>query len=427
MVSHLRRHGYRGRILPIHPTAGSACGLPATARIADHSEPIDLAVILVPAARVPQALDDCLDAGVRAVIIGASGFAETGAAGATRQADLAHRATAAGVRLLGPNCIGTANLHRGLVANFSPLFSHGFAPQPGGLALVSHSGGIGFGIASLAAQRGLHPGWVVTTGNEADVTAGEAMCALAAEPDCTGVIAYLESEIDPRWLARLHAIGKPVAAIMAGTSAAGARMSATATPGTVAVPGSLPHQGVAVAGDVEALLDLAAGFGSRTPRGPRVAVITTSGGAGILAADAVSAAGLRLAEFGPHTRARLRELLPSYARIANPLDVTATVATDPRLLTHALSIVTHDPGCDAILVCFCVLGGGQADKIGEALAAAGGGYTPILVSRTGSDLLAPDLARRLGEAGIGVYPTPARAVAVLASAISTYRRHHRRP
>lgn len=424
VLRQLRRYGYAGRVVPVHPSAATVGGLAAVPGL---TEPVELALLLVSARRVAAALDDCLAAGVRTVIVGASGFAEAGDPAA--QDALVAKAAAAGARLLGPNCIGASNLRNGLIASFSPYFEAEPA-RPSGLALVSHSGGLGYGIASLAAERGLAPGWVVTTGNEADLSAGEVLCALAEEPECTGLLAYLESVPEAQWLDRLQDSGKPVAVLYAaplGPVGDGKRMSIQSTGALPAAGASaagldsarhLAMYGVPLASDVDELLDLAAGFAAPAPASDRLAIVTTSGGAGHLAVNAAARGELRLPRPAPGTVERLARFLPEFASIGNPVDVTASVASDPSLLSRTLEAVTADGNFDAVLVCLCVLAGPQAEQAAEAIAEAAGRGKPILVSRTGSRDLAPGFAERLAEAGVGVYPTPARAVAALAA-----RRH----
>jgi acyl-CoA synthetase (NDP forming) len=415
IVGYLRASGYEGRVYPVHPTARTVGGFTAYPSVRDIDDGPQLAVIVVSARWVSAALDDCLAAGVSTVIIGSSGFADAGNAAA--EAELAARARDAGVRLLGPNCIGSANLHSGLIASFSPFFDRPPSSTPGDLAVVSHSGGVGFGIASLAAERGLRPGWVVTTGNEADIGAGEVLCALAAEPRCRRVVAFLESLPARSWLERLRHMGVPVAAIVSGSSPAGAAAAITRKRrerSRGAESFVLSRNGIARASDVDELLDLAAGFASPPPRGPRVGVVTTSGGAGVLACDAVSEHGLRMPQPSSDTAESLRAVLPSYATVGNPVDVTATVAEDAGLFTRALSIMAADDAFDAIVVCLCVLGGKTAAAAEKAIVDTAKRGKPVALSRTGSDNLAPGMRQRLADAGVGVYPTPARAVAVLA-------------
>ena len=420
-VEFLLRYGYSGRILPIHPTASEIAGVPAypSVRAAGGAE---LALILVPAAAVEAAVDDCAAAGVRVAIVGSSGFAETGAEGRAAQDRLAARARTAGMRLVGPNCIGAAGFANGLVASFSPLFSGAQTTlTPGGIGFASASGALGFGTVSLALERGMGLFAAVSTGNEADVTALEALVAMAAEPECTALLGYLESLADPRALRALAASGKPTALLVAGRTQAGARAAASHT-GALAtadrvVDGALRQYGIVRVSDVDELLDVGDAFALATrPAGPRVAIVTTSGGSGILAADAVAQHGLTLATLSPSTLDSLKEVVPAYGSVANPVDVTATVMRDRTLVARALATVAADPGVDIVLVCFCVLVGADVDAIVTALAdAARGSGKPVLAARTGADHLAPSAAAALRAARIPTYPTPARAVRAAAA------------
>ncbi|GAA4913546.1 acetyltransferase [Stackebrandtia albiflava] len=417
VLDHLARAGYRGNVYPVHPSAATVRGIPAHRKVTDLPETVDVAVLVIPADAVADSLLDCAAAGVSTVVVTSSGFADAGPAGARAEAALARTAAEHGMRILGPNCIGAADIHTGLITGFSPMF-HGYDhSRPGGLAVVSHSGGIGFGIASLAAERGLRPGWIVTTGNECDITAGEVMAALAERPDCTGVVAYLESVPDEDRLAALAATGVPAAVLLTGHSRAGAAAAVTRRGRTGDEDPAVFHRhGVTVAADVPALLDHAAGFAMPPMTGNRVAVVTTSGGAGILAADAIHRSRLRLAELSDTTRDRLRRTLPGFASVDNPLDVTASVIGRPELLVESLRALVDDDGCDAVLVSLCVLAAGQADAAADVIIAVAGSGKPVAVSRTGADSLSPRLRPRLADAGIGVYATPDAAVAVLDAA-----------
>ncbi|MFD0557561.1 acyl-CoA synthetase (NDP forming) [Stackebrandtia endophytica] len=411
VLDHLAASGFAGTVHPVHPRAETVRGITAHPRVTEVPDTVDLAMLVIPADAVESAVTDCTAAGVAAVIVTSSGFADAG--NPAVQDRIAEQCADAGMRLLGPNCIGAANIHTGLIASFSPMFTGYDLSRAGGVGVVSHSGGVGFGITSLAAERGLRPGWVVTTGNEADITAGEMMWAMASMPDCTGVMAYLESVPDESWLARLADTGTPVAAILTGRSPEGAAAAVT----RAAAPSPddqrlLEHYGVAVAPDVPRLLDYAAGFESPTLPGDRIAVVTTSGGAGILAADAVHRSGLRLARLSATSRRRLERLLPEFATVANPLDVTAGVIASPELLVESLRILAEDDQCDGILVSLCVLGAEQADAAAEVIIAAAGDK-PVVVSRTGADTLSPTLRPRLSDAGIGVFGTPDAAIATL--------------
>jgi acyl-CoA synthetase (NDP forming) len=435
VLEHLLRFGYAGRILPINTRApDTVLGLTAYPSVRASGAEVDLAVIVVPADAVPAAVEDCAGAGVRVAIVGSSGFAETGAEGRKRQDEITAIARRAGMRLVGPNCIGSVGLHSGLVASFSPLFAGEHTELiAGNIGFASASGALGYGAVSLALERGLGLYAAVTTGNEADVTTLEVLTALAGEPGCTAVLGYLESLSDGPALRALAATGKPTVLLVAGRSAAGARAAVSHT-GVLAtadriVDGVLRQFGLVRVSDVDELLDVGDAFAAgRLPSGPRVAVVTTSGGSGILAADAVEAAGLRLAELEPSTVEALGEIVPSYGSVANPVDVTATVMRDRTLVARCLEAVAADRGVDIVVVCFCVLVGDDAEAIVAALAEAVRRFgKPILVARTGADHLAPAAGRTLRAAGIPAYPTPARAVRAAAALRQVARPQVARP
>lgn len=421
-IDYLQRFGYAGRIVPVNPKGGTILGIPAVTNIREVQGQVELACVMVPAAAVEDAVRDCAAAGVRTCIVMSSGFAEADEAGAQAQQRLVQIAQASGMRLVGPNCIGSVGGARHLMATFSPLFSAEATPLPTGrIALVSQSGALGYGALSLGMERGVPIGIAVTTGNEADVTALEVARVLAEEPDVQAVLLYVEALDDIAPLAQ-GARHSPIAVLKAGRSEAGARAAASHT-GALASPdavvdAALARAGIARVGDLDALLDLGAllATGARLERGtPRIGVVTTSGGSGILAADAIADHGLQLAELDAQTVADLTTIVPSYGNATNPVDVTAAVMAEPGLFERCVDRLADDPNVDAIVACFAVLVGDDVLRIAEALgkvrARTG---LPVVAARTGASWLAPQAAQLLAEAGVAVMPTPERAVQALA-------------
>jgi len=420
-IEYLQRYGYDGAIHPVNPRSASILGLPAYPSMRDVPSPVDLALVMVPAGSVREAVQDCADAGVGVCIVMSSGFAEAGEEGAVAQRELVEIARGAGMRLVGPNCIGSVGGPQHVVASFSPVFSSPSTPLPSGrVGLVSQSGALGFGTLSLGLERGVPIGVAVTTGNEADVTAAEVAVALAADPSIDALLMYVESLAD---LPRLRAAAGqvPVAIVKAGRSAAGATAAASHT-GALAAPDAIVDAALASAGiarvrDIDALLDVGAllATGARM-RGTRIGVITTSGGSGILAADALEAEGMSLARLADATVADLERIVPSYGNATNPVDVTAAVMAEPGLFEECLERLARDPQVDAIVACFAVLVGEDVARIARALGAVRAAtQLPVVAVRTGSASLAPQGAQLLAEAGVPVYPTPERAVAALAA------------
>ncbi|MGH3385428.1 MAG: acetate--CoA ligase family protein, partial [Nocardioidaceae bacterium] len=421
-VEFLRRYGFTGAIHPVRPDGAEVLGLPSYASVRACPDGVDLAMILVAADKVPAAVDDCVSAGVPVAIVCASGFAETSDEGAALQDEVVAKAHAGGLRLVGPNCIGSVGVANRQVTSFSPLFAgEQTRLVDGSLGFVSQSGALGYGAVSLAFERGLGLGWVVNTGNGADVTALEAMAAVAAEPGCRGLLGYVETLADGDALRRVAASGVPVALLKAGRSEAGQRAAASHTGALAAgdrvVDAALRQLGIARAHDVDELLDFGDAFVQpRRPAGPRVAVVTTSGGSGILAADEVDATGLQLAELAATTVRKLDAIVPAYGATANPVDVTAAVMSKPELFDRALDALVDDAGVDLVVACFCVLTGADVDAVVAGLTrAADRSGKPVLAARTGADHLAPGAAAALRAAGIPTYPTPARAVRAAAA------------
>lgn len=426
-VEFLQRYGYAGRILPVRPDGAPVAGLPSYASVREcrrEQGPVDLAMVMVAAPRVLAAVQDCADAEVPVAVICTSGFAETGEEGAALQAEVVRAAHEGGVRLVGPNCIGSVGVATGQVSSFSPLFSGERTELvPGAVGFVSQSGALGYGAVSLAFERGLGLGWVVNTGNEADVSAVEVMGALTREPGCRGLLAYLETLGDFEGLRAVAATGTPVAVLKAGRSDAGARAAASHTGALAAgdrvVDAALRQLGIVRVDDVDELLDVGEVMTiQHRPQGRRVAVVTTSGGSGILAADAVEAHGLEMAALSEQTLAVLDEIVPAFGSTANPVDVTAAVMSNASLFDRTLDVIADDPGVDLIVACFCVLTGTDVDDVVTSLArVAERSGVPVLAVRTGADHLAPQAGARMRAAGIPCYPTPARAVRAAAALV----------
>lgn len=420
-IEFLQRYGYAGRILPVRPDGEPVAGLASSPSVLACEGPVDLAMVMVAASRVRDAIADCVAAQVPVAIICTSGFAETGTQGAALQADVAAVAKAGGMRLVGPNCIGTVGVRSGQVSSFSPLFAGADTELvPGSLGFVSQSGALGYGAVSLAFERGLGLGWVVNTGNEADVTAVEVMATMAAEPGCRGILAYAESLADLESLRAVASSGLPIAILKAGRSDAGARAAASHTgalaAGDKVVDAALRQLGIVRVDDVDELLDVGQVMTSARPHGRRVAVVTTSGGSGILAADAMELHGLALAELAPATTAALDEIVPAFGSTANPVDVTASVMSDGTLFDRTLDVIADDEGVDVVLACFCVLTGKDVDDVVTSLArVARRTGKPVIAVRTGADHLAPAADAQMREAGIPCYQTPGRAVRAISA------------
>ena len=434
LLGYLRDHGYAGGVYPVNPRYPEVEGLVCYPSVAAIPGPVDLALALVGADRVMGTLQDCAAKGVDHVIVYASGFGEMGARGSALEQQMTAYASSHGMRIIGPNCIGLVSPAEHLVAGFSPLFSR-VRFEPGALGLVTQSGALGYGIVSLAVERGLRFSRIVNTGNEADLCTAELVEELLNDDVTSTILVYSEGvKRAPDWRA-LGALsqqrGKPVIVLKAGRSEAGSRAASSHTAslaGDDAVWDVAFRQlGMLRVDDVDEMLDLAAVFQPpRRPAGAGVGVMTTSGGAGILAVDALSAAGLRVPSLGEQTRQEIQAIFPAFGTIANPLDLTGQILTDPTLFRAVLRSMVSDASMDALIVCFCVLQGPEVDRaVDDLLTVLAETDKPILVSRTGGEFLAPGAAARLQQAGVPVFPTPARAARAIAALVRFTQRSAR--
>jgi acetyl coenzyme A synthetase (ADP forming)-like protein len=408
---------FDGIVYPVNPKAPAVAGVRAYASVADIPDPVDLAVFCVPGASVLAEAEAAMRKGTRALCVISAGFAETGAEGARRQEELLARVRSYGARLIGPNCLGIFVAGPGLNATFAP---HAF--PPGNIGFSSQSGALGLAVLERGATRGLGLSAFVSVGNKADVSSNDLLEFWEDDPATDLILLYLESFGNPRKFARLArrvAGKKPVLAMKGGRTTAGQRAAGSHTAAlagsTAAVEALFRQAGVIEADSLEELADAAVLLSSQPlPRGRRVAVLTNAGGLGILCADACAAAGLELPTLSAETRARLAEVLPREASIANPVDMlgSAVGATYEAVLPHVLV----DPGIDAVIVLFVPPVVAGADEVAEAVvrgvAAAPETGKPVLAAFVSAEgIPASLLGRGSGVAGFEYPESAARALA----------------
>ena len=343
---------FSGTVYPVNPAARAVCGVPAFPALLSVPEPIDLAVIAVPASAVPGVIEEAASIGVHAVTIITAGFGETGRSGAAVETRLLSVARTHGMRIVGPNCLGVANTDPRVQMNatFGSLDL-----LPGRLALVSQSGAVGVLLSEQTRAAGLGLSAFVSVGNKLDVSPNDLLCFFEQD-DRTAVIAlYLESVGNPRKFARIaRRVGaaKPIVALKAGRTSAGARgarshTAAAATP-EVTVAAMLQSAGIIKVDRLEELLDVSAILlAAPLPAGRRVALVGNSGGPLILTADACEGGELIVPELGEATQHALGEVLAASAATANPVDLTADGTAE--MLEQALEIVLGDDAIDAVI------------------------------------------------------------------------------
>lgn len=354
-VAMLKSMGYRGELHPINPNRDEVQGLKAYPSIADVPGAVDLAICAVPGALVEDVLKQCAAKGVAGVIVFAGGFAEVGGEGVEAQARLTAIARDADMRIVGPNCMGFANFALNMPASFHPAFAR---PMPEGrIGLVSQSGAFGGLSAIMAMDRGVGFRHVLTTGNEGDVGVADCLDYLVDDPGTEVILLYIEGVRDgPAFLdalARARRAQKPVVAVKLGRTDAGARAAqshTSALAGADAIYDAVFHQfGVHRVSSIEEFFDLGASIavGGRPP-GDRTALVTVSGGVGVLMADDAAARGLDVAELPAPTQAKFKEIVP-YAGVNNPLDVTGQIINQPDLFEKAMRLVLDEGDYDSVV------------------------------------------------------------------------------
>ena len=428
-VGHMKASGFAGALYPINPKAATIQDLPTFPSVRAVPGPVDLAIIAVPEQHVLPALRDCAAKGVRAAVLFTSGFAEVSEAGRRAQEEIKALTRGAGMRLLGPNCMGLVNFANGLVATFHLAFGPGLAPA-GRMGLITQSGAFGGVAYQVAQDRGLGYSLILTTGNEGDVDVADGVAYLAEDPGTSVIMIYLEGCRDGAKLAAALALArarhKPVVCIKVGRTEAGVAAIASHTAalaGTDEIFDAMFRQhGVHRAQTMEEFFDIgyAAAQARALPRNERLGVITVSGGVGVLMADTAAAHGLDVAPASPSLQDGIRVMVP-FAATRNPIDVTGQIVSDMGILDRALEMAAAD-GAYPSLACF--LGSiGRSPVNGprfmEVFARLGQRYPETLFSVATFHTL--EFRAALNAAGCIIFNEPTYAVRAVA-ALAKFRR-----
>ncbi len=406
VLRNLVESGFPGEIYPVNPAATSVQDLPAFGAVAEVPGEIDLAVLAVKAEETAAAARDCAAKGAHSLVVLSAGFGESGPEGAKRERELLEICREAGMRLIGPNCLGILDTRpeHGLNLTFAPS-----APPIGNVAFATQSGALGLALIEFAATRSLGVSSFASLGNRADITANDLLEFWERDERTRVVLAYIESFSDPRRFARVaQRIGrrKPLVVVKSGGSAAGARAAGSHTGALLAASDRttdalFEQSGVIRAETLSELLDVASLLSSQPlPQGPRVGILTNAGGPAIMCADACEAAGLEVPELPDALRRELASFLPSEASLANPVDMIATASA--KQYRRAIGALGAWEGIDAMIVIFIR----PLQTASEEIAAA-------------AQEAARDLEREIPIQA--VFMTPAESAAIAASAtLPTY-------
>ena len=357
-IKMLTQFGYKGQIYPINPKYQDIIGLKCYPSVAEVPQPCDLAIIALAAHLVPGVIEECGKAGIRFAIVLSAGFSEVGGDGVGLQEKLIAAVKSSGVRVMGPNCLGMINMKDGIRAGFGGTLMLNTL-RAGNIAMVTQSGGFGFGVVAIASHYGVGFNYALSTGNEADLTALDWLEYVIEQPEVEMVVTFIEGVAEGWRLLRLGEralqLGKPILVWKVGNTDVGkqAATSHTArlTAGYELYKTAFRMGGFIEVRDIDDLVDIAKAFRTKKlPKSNRVGVITLSGGAGVLMADRCVEAGLTLPPLSDTTAANLREFVAAFATVANPVDATPQGYNDHfASYNRLIGEVLKDPNIDQVI------------------------------------------------------------------------------
>ena len=428
IVAGLVGGGFGGKIFPVNPNAEEVEGLPCHPDLKSIGAVPDLVVIVVPPKFVPSVMKECATVGVKAVVIITAGFKEVGDEGRRLEAEIVQIARRAGIRVVGPNCLGIMVPGKRLNASFG-----GDLPAVGGVGYVSQSGALLTAILDMARANDVGFSALISIGNKCDVNELDIMSAFGQDEQTRVVAGYLESITDgDKFVREMERISqdKPVLLIKSGGTGAGAKAASSHT-GSLAGNETayeviFDRAGIIRCDSVRTQFDYAQAFVHQPlPPGQRVAVITNAGGPGIMAADAIERKGLTFASLSDETIAKLAENLPAAANVNNPVDVLGDALPDR--YEFALEVVLADPGVDAVIVVLTPQAMTDCTETARAVLRASEKTRgkPILAAFLGG----PKIAEAVGllrRGGVPQYDSPEGAVTTL-RVMSNYVAWQNRP
>lgn len=428
IVSNLVRGGFQGKIFPVNPKAEQIEGLRCRPDLASIGEVPDLVVIVVPASVVLGVMEQCARLGVKAAVIITAGFKEVGEEGRRLERSIVDVARRAGIRILGPNCLGLMVPRNRLNASFG-----GDLPTAGHIGYLSQSGALLAAILDMATANDIGFSALVSIGNKADIDELDVIRAFSRDPDTRVIAGYLESITNgDEFVREAERISheKPILLMKAGGTGAGAQAASSHTGSLVgsetAYEAVFERAGIVRCESIETQFEYAPAFAYQPlPAGPRVAVITNAGGPGIMAADAVERSGLQFAKISEETMRILTAALPSAASVHNPIDVLGDALADR--YEHALSAVLADEGVDVVLVLLTPQAMTQSTQTAEVIVRVASDQPgkPVLASFMGAAKVA-DAVRILRQGKIPPYDSPESAVDTIRKMVD-YARWRNRP
>jgi len=407
---------FKGKTYPVNPKAETILGTRAYPSMSDIAEELDLAVIAVPAPSVPNVIDECVSKKVKAAIIISGGFKEIGEKGEQLELEIQQRVKDSKLRIIGPNCIGVYDPANHVDTLFLPRYRLR-RPKEGPIAFISQSGAFGSAVLDWAASQEIGISKFISIGNKIDVDEVDLLEYLVNDPVTKCITIYVESISRGREFLKVAstvAKNKPLVVLKGGVTNEGASAALSHT-GSLAgsakvVAGAFEQASVIQAQTVDELFDYARALAYQpAPKAQKgIAIVTNGGGFGVISTDEASELGLRMAEFGPETVSALREKLPEYSTVRNPLDLVGDA--DVERYRTALNAVSSDPNVGIILVIVLLqtsfIESDVVDAITESYVTYG---KPTVVCTIGGDFT-QILVKMLEENKIPSYTTPERSI-----------------
>ncbi len=423
--------GFTGPVYPVNPKASSVGSIRAYPSILDVPGPVDLAVVVVPASVVAQVARECAEKRVRALVIISAGFSEIGPVGVARQREVLEICRAAGMRVIGPNCMGIMNTDPAvrLNATFAPL-----TPPEGRIGFLSQSGALGIAVIDHAAQRDLGLSSFISGGNKADISGNDALQYWEADPRTDVILLYLESFGNPRKFARITrrlTRTKPIVAVKSGRSVAGSRATSSHTGALVAtsdvtVDALFRDAGVIRTDTLAELFDVAELLVDQPlPAGRGVGILTNAGGPAILCTDACEARGLRVPALSAATQTELRGFLPEDAAVSGPVDMIASATGEQ--YARAIHAIATDEAVHSLIVLFTPPLVTRPEEVASAIREAVR-TLPRRIPVLSVFLSAKGVPKEMRENGVRIpaYTYPEDAARALAHVVE-YAEHRARP
>jgi len=412
VLVNLRKGPLAGKVYAVNPKRTEVLGVPSFPSAKALPEPVDLAVVVTPATTVPGLVGDCVDAGVKAVVILSAGFKERGAEGTELERQICQHLGRGSTRVIGPNCLGIMNPVAGLDATFAKR-----APKPGKVAFLSQSGALLTAILDWAIPQEVGFSGIVSTGSMLDVGWGDLITHFGDDPHTDSILIYMESVGDARSFlsaARAVALSKPIIVIKAGRSEAASRAAASHTGALTGsdevLDAAFRRSGVLRVNNISDLFYMADVLSKQPrPKGPRLTIVTNAGGPGVLATDSLVGHGGELAALSEEALEALDSFLPAHWSHNNPIDILGDA--EPERYSKTLDVVTRDPTSDGLMLVLSPQGMTSPAEVAEKLQPYAQGPKPVIAAFMGGESMI-EAKHALNNAGIPLFSYPDTAAKV---------------